>query len=221
MWESDYPDRQFFNLTYGRNIGSHQLFLRSNLMLTQNQLGAQFLAEFYPKFDEVSYGYGLVAFSNFDLFPRVKLDAEYFRIFGTWETSLGLRYTRTIENNIFGFTGIVGKYHGNWFTYFRPIFSFVDGDFAEGFLLASRRYFATKDNFAEALVYYGNDTGELADLSTLNLGLKYFLVRGSYQHAIKKNIVLAVGIDYSGYFNAAADRYIKVYSADFSISKRF
>ncbi|TXC82150.1 YaiO family outer membrane beta-barrel protein [Luteibaculum oceani] len=102
---------------YTRKTGTGPLTIRLNQAIRQGKTGFQLEADWYPRLTKRSYLYLNAGFSASDLFPPLRLGAEYYYNFEkAWEGSIGFRYLQfNQEIRPVLLTGQLGKYFGsNW-----------------------------------------------------------------------------------------------------------
>ena len=218
------PNRFFIYFQYGRKLGPHELFLRLNSVHRPGiKSGLSYEADFYPKFDDKTYGYFAFAYSNSPLFPRFRTGAEVIRVFNVWEIGLGVRTSHPPDYDIFAITSFIGLYHGNWFTYFRPTLSFLEDGVASNFVLSTRRYSGDGKSYYEFQVVKGTDTGVTRDFNAIenSFGFDTWVVRFKVQKSLNELTTLSGGIDYSGLFIPQRDKYSKIFGFDVILRRYF
>lgn len=142
--------------------------------LFEKNTSKQFELEAYPVISRKNYSYVSYGYSPDNLFPRHRAGAEiYQKLFNTFELSGGIRYlqfksTEGTINNVFIYTGSVGKYiHNYWFS-FRPYLNSKTNGLSQSYYLTARRYLSTKDNFVSLELGSGNSPDD-----PLNYGVNF------------------------------------------------
>ena len=141
---------QMLTLDASDRIGRSKVIVRLNLARRFAQNGTQLELEAYPKIGARSYLYLNAARRIGDgVFIRARGAAEAYHNFPRgWEASLGGRYfDREEQYDLFGLTGTLGRYVGNYWHSLRPTFVFRDGSASRSLALTSRRYFADRYNY--------------------------------------------------------------------------
>lgn len=123
--------------------------------------GVQFEAESYFDNNENSYSFVGVSLSNGKLFPKLKASYSYFQNFNKgWEGDIGIRYTKTLDNDIFAGVLGVGKYYGSYWFNLRSFWNLIDKDIYPAFTATGRYYFDSKFDYVTLLAFYGSSPDE-------------------------------------------------------------
>lgn len=114
------------------------------------QSGMQAELEAYPRISSSNYLYLNAARRlGENVFIRTRGAAElYHHASGGWEGSLGGRYfDREQDHDLFGVTGTLGKYVGNYWHSLRPTVMFTDRKPSRSIALTTRRYFSHRYDY--------------------------------------------------------------------------
>lgn len=220
--------RTFTSLAYGRKVaGKHDLYGR---LIYQNRDGEgalQSIVDFYPTYNK-GYMFFSFRYSNSILFPQITGIGEVYRTVGKkFEASLGARYIRPLEDyNIYVLTGTFGMYHGNWFTYVRPMLNFLEDGTGWSGMIVTRRYFGAEKNYIEATYLRGKDAGTTRPVGSVvnSFGLDTYLFRLKGNVVLPKNFTASLGVDYSGIYIPKANdgtTELNILGVDITIKKKF
>lgn len=129
--------------------------------------GKQFEIESYFHTGPNSYSYADVAYSNDRVFQKWRLGFSYFQNYNKgWETETGLRYLKTENDEIFGYTLALGKYVGSWWINLRHNMSENDGKYSPAVSLTSRLYHGnTRFDYYQFSIGYGTQLEDPVALS--------------------------------------------------------
>lgn len=130
--------------------------------------GEQYQLEAYPKFTDNLYATLTVALSNTSqrVFPHYQYVVEpYYAFKNGFVVSLGQRYARTFDVNIYTYTGSVGHEVGNYFIWVRPYhYTPKSTNYVE---VGVRRTFEDENKYL-SLTIGGGRTPDIGDLPPLN-----------------------------------------------------
>jgi len=166
--------------------------------------GEQYQLEAYPKlfknfyFIKDSYLSLTGAISNTSqrVYPHYQYLIEpYFSFPCGFEASIGQRFLRTFDVNVYTYTASIGKNIGSNFVWFRPYhYTPKSVDFFE---VGIRHYFDADDTYAALKAGAGKmpDIGDVPPLNQIII-LKTQLITLDGQMPIRKNIFLKAGVGY-------------------------
>lgn len=180
--------------------------------------------DYWPVISEKWYSYFNVGMSGGDLFPEIRAGAEFYRILpNAYEASLGLRYLKFSQDDVFIITASVSKYLGRWLLIGRPYFTPQDSGVSASFTFNARRYFANPDSFFSLIGGYGfsPDERRLIDGQINNrfLRSRYLGVIGNY--LLKDTIELFGELKVTDQQFAFTSDIIRIYTFEFGARYRF
>ena len=175
----------------------------------------QLEAEAYQQLTPVNYLWLNYAYSRFLFFPEHRGGIEFFqRLPKGFEVSLGARFLYWNDITWF-YTGSISWMHNKNYLAFRPFFCHQNARWINSYVLTYRRYFSPKEDYAYALVGYGNYSDDFVQLNPLpgdsylaQIGiLKFITVRWfflasmgyAYDDGFRNRIQAQAGVRY--YFN--------------------
>ena len=125
----------------------------------------QYELEAYQQLFPSNYLYLDYAYSQNDFFPNHRAAAEFFqRLPKGFEVSLGARFLYW-ENPTWIYTGSISWLHNMNYLAFRPFFCHKNSRWVDSYHLTYRRYFSPKEDYAYALVGYGNYSDDFIQLN--------------------------------------------------------
>lgn len=140
--------------------------------------GLQYEIESYIKMNRKSYSYADLAVSDGEAFPKLRLAYSYFRDLGnSWEGDLGIRYTKTTDQDLYAAVLGVGKYVGAYWFNLRTYANFSDSKTYPSFTATARYYLDTKYDYLTAFVGYGTSPEERNTLQVLQERLTFHSYR--------------------------------------------
>lgn len=162
--------------------------------------GEQYQLEAYPKISPNVYAALSVGLSNTSqqVFPKYQYSVEpYFNLPKGYEASIGQRFIRSYDVNIYTYTGSIGKNVGNYFVWLRPYhYTPKSVDFFEAGI---KRYFeGLDDTFVSFKVGTGKipDIGDIPPLNQITiLSANTFSIDGQF-HATRCMLV-RLGVGYA------------------------
>lgn len=191
----------YSSLSYYRET-QHGIFgARFNRATRYATGGVQYQLEAYPQLNENTNLALIGAYSHSSqlVYPNYQYLVEpYFNLSRGFEASIGERYTRSFNTNIYTYTASFGKNIGNYFIYVRPYY--YDSQDANFFEVGIKRYFEN-NSFISLKLGTGKvpDIGDLPPFnqiivyraSTINVDGEYRLckrvgIRGSIGYARQK-----------------------------------
>ena len=132
----------------------------------------QYELEAYQNLSPSNYLYLDYAYSRNSFFPNHKGAAEFFqRLPKGFEVSLGVRLLYW-KAPTWIYTGSVSWLHNKNYLAFRPFFCNKNSRWIDSYNLTYRRYFSNKEDYAYAVVGYGNYSDDFVQL-TPNPGSSY------------------------------------------------
>lgn len=218
----------FSTLQYGYKIaGKHDIYGRIIYKNRNGESALQSMVDFYPTYKR-GYMFFSVRYSNSILFPKTIVMGEiYSKVLKKHEASLGLRYIRPLDKyNIYVITGTYGIYHGNWFTYMRPMMNILEDGISWSGMLVTRRYFGIGKTYIEAMVLKGEDTGTSRPVGSIenSFGADTFFFRLKANLNLPKNFNLSFGSDYTTILIPKANggtSAVNIWGIDVSVKKIF
>jgi YaiO family outer membrane protein len=130
--------------------------------------GIQYEFETYIKNNQKSYSYINTSFSDDTVFPKLRLGYSYFHNFKkAWEGDIGVRYTQTIDNDIYASVIGIGKYIGSYWLNLRSYLQINNKEVNPAFTATARYYFDTKYDYVTVLTGYGSSPDERVSLVDL------------------------------------------------------
>jgi YaiO family outer membrane protein len=152
--------------------------------------GIQYEFETYFQNNKKSYSFTNIGYSDDIVFPEIRLAYSYFQNLGKgWEGDIGIRYTKTIDTDLYSGVLGVGKYIGSYWINLR---SFIQKDLNKihpSFTATTRYYFDTKYDYATVIAGYGSSPDERValgqfqqrlSLNSYRIGAGYYKL--FYQH---------------------------------------
>ena len=220
--------RLFSSLQYGYNIaGKHDIYGRVIYQNINSESALLSIVDFYPTYNK-GYMFFSLRYSGSPLFAKFTAIGEiYTKVMQKHEASFGLRYLRPLEQyDIYIITGTYGIYHGNWFTYVRPMMNFLEDGISWSGMIVTRRYFGSGKTYLEAMVLYGDDTGTSRPIGAIenSFGADTYFIRLKAHINLPKNFDLEFGSDYSGIFIPKANGStgeVNIWGIDVAIKKDF
>ena len=220
--------RIYSSLQYGHKIaGKHDIYGRAIFQNSNGENALQSIIDIYPTYNK-GYMFFSLRYSNSLLFPKTTVMGEvYTKLMQKHEASIGLRYLRPLDKyDIYVITGTYGIYHGNWFSYIRPLLSLLEDGVSWSAMLVTRRYFGVGKTYLEAMVLKGDDTGTTRPVGSIenSFGSDTYFVRLKGHFKLPKNFDFEFGSDYSSIFipkaNGSTNK-INIWGIDVSLKKYF
>lgn len=127
--------------------------------------GLQYEFETYFKNNKKSYSFANMAYSNDIVFPKLRMSYSYFHNFTKgWESETGIRYTKTIDKDLYAAVFGVGKYIGSYWFNLKSYVQIDQDKIYPAFSAAARYYFDTKYDYATIITGYGTSPDERVTL---------------------------------------------------------
>lgn len=163
---------------------------------TSLRTGYQFEVDSYIKTGKNGNSIFSVAFSNDDVFPKLRLSYSYLYSFENgWEVDAGLRYIKPSNNENIYVTALgLGKYFGSsWVN----VSTFLFSGKSDNFLSIGgtyRYYFNTKDDYFSVVAGYGNSPDETLNLTpNINqVSLDSYRAGAGFNKIIGKKVILSL-----------------------------
>lgn len=196
--------------------------------LFEKNTAMQYELEAYPVISEKNYAYLNYGYSPGDLFPEHRVGAElYQKLLNTFEISAGFRYLQfrtaeNLKNDVFIYTGTVGKYFQNYWFSFRPYLNSGSNGLSQSYYLTVRRYLSIKDNFVSLELGSGNSPDDpldyAANFETFKLNMKK--IQLSWHQLISSRwIIYIIGAYQNEEYTAGSSR--NIYSAKLQLGYHF
>ena len=110
-------------IDYAMKIKENRLLLRVNYAERYAKNEFQLESDFYQKFTEKSYLYYNYGYSfDNEIFPKHRIGFEYYFPLKEYEASLGGRYLKFKEDEVFIATAHIAKYISNYWIALRPFY---------------------------------------------------------------------------------------------------
>lgn len=179
-------------------IGRYSYANRVSYGKTKNS-GSLFEIDAYVRLLPFSYSYFNIGTGNENFFPKVRLSYSGFINWnGGWESELGMRYNKSINNE--SYSGIAGlsKYIGNGFLNLRSFFRFNQKPYPS-FTVNYRYYGANRFNFWGTSIGYGTSPDEREVLPQLEqrATLKAYKIGFSYSKVVYKQWIISTNTSFN------------------------
>jgi YaiO family outer membrane protein len=123
--------------------------------------GTQYEFDTYFQNNKKSYSFANVSYSGDNVFPKLRLSYSYFRtLTKTWEGDIGIRYTKTIDKDLYAGALGIGKYVGSYWLNLRSYLQIDEDQIFPAFTATARYYFDTKYDYATVIAGYGTSPDE-------------------------------------------------------------
>jgi len=176
------------SLDYSFKTGEDRIIFRVNWAHRYGSNGIQLESDFYKMLKKRKYMYFNYGYSIDNIiFPKHRAGYEfYFPLKNSFEASLGARYLRFPNRNVFITTGHLSKYFGkNWIA-FRPFYVIQELGNTFSFSADYRRYSDLPLNYWGIGFGYGNSPDDRFSLTQSN----QFFKLNSYKIKLEKNFIL-------------------------------
>ena len=152
----DFDSRERIYAEYHRLTDYGPIIGRLNVDHRFDTTGYQVELDAYPRISSKWYSYLNVGYSNSNLFPEWRGGAELYRDL-PWasEGSIGLRYLKFADDDVFIFTGSLSKYWRDWFFSLRPFITPQNSNVSTAVNLIARRYFGNPETHASLVGGFG------------------------------------------------------------------
>lgn len=203
-WVSSNGYWNFSSVFYHRLTEYGVYGARINYARRNGSTGVQYQLEAYPKFWRSIVPYLttvdlLFAYADDSqvLYPTFAYSVEpYFNLPQGVQVSLGARVIKTQSQNIYFYTGTLGKYFGDYFAWFRPTVSTPKSHVYYEFNL--RRFFSDANNYAGIKVGFGGYP-DLADIAPLDqiIVLDAYAIAFDGQYALQHDLFINGAVSYT------------------------
>ncbi|MBF2709880.1 YaiO family outer membrane beta-barrel protein [Flavobacterium soyangense] len=123
--------------------------------------GVQYELETYFKNNKKSYSYTDIAYSNDIVFPEIRLAYSYFHNFNKgWEADIGMRYSQTINKDLYSSVIGIGKYLGPYWLNLRTYIQSDSDKIHPAITFTTRYYLNTRYDYASFTTGYGTSPDE-------------------------------------------------------------
>ena len=217
-------DKQFANdwnavsVSYKRNTSLGSVILKLNYANKFKDNGTQVELEAYPRISKTFYMYVGGGYSNnVGIFPKYRGGASlYANLPKSFEADLGLRYLY-FSDNLFMFTGSVGKYYKSFWFNLRTYITPSDKTVSQSYTFTTRYYTGDANNYFSFAIGKGISPEDFNNnlLGETRYKLKSFKLGLDYNFSIKEINLISVG---ANYFNQEYLPHTKGNQYDFSIS---
>ncbi|MET0760204.1 MAG: YaiO family outer membrane beta-barrel protein [Flavobacterium sp.] len=127
--------------------------------------GIQYELETYFLNNKKSYSFANMSYSNDIVFPKLRLSYSYFHnLSKDWEGDIGIRYTKTIDKDLYAAVLGIGKYVGSYWFNLRTYVQMDEDKIYPAFTATARYYFDTKYDYATIITGYGTTPDERVTL---------------------------------------------------------
>jgi YaiO family outer membrane protein len=189
------------NLGYAFKVGKHSLALRANYADRYKMNDVLLESDFYLQMNNKAYMYFNYGYSfDASMFPRHRAGYEYYMpLKYKMEASLGARYMKYINSEVFIATGHLEKYMGNHWLAFRPFYVMQDNGNSCTLLANYRFYGKNPLNYWGVELTYGNSP----DDSRTTMENAAFNNLDAYKIKLERNFMLnsisdvRIGIGYT------------------------
>jgi YaiO family outer membrane protein len=157
--------------------------------------GFQYEFETYIKNNSKSYSYLSSSYSDDIVFPKLRLGYSYFHNFKKgWEGDIGVRYTKTVDDDLYAGVFGVGKYVGSYWINFKSYLLINKSEINPAFTATARYYFDTKYDYATILIGYGSSPDERVSLVDIQkrISLNSYRVGAGYYKSFNNHYLTGI-----------------------------
>lgn len=143
---------------YGHMTSSGPILARLNLAYQRlEEIGWQLEIDAYPRINQRQYFYFNLGFSGSDIFPNLRLGAEFFSMLGNsdFEVSGGIRYLDFGATQVNMYTGSLGYYFGKNYAAYRIFIIPNEIGLGSSHNLVYRRIFGGMGDFLQLSAGFG------------------------------------------------------------------
>ncbi len=155
--------------------------------------GSQYEVESYIKTSKTNYSYLSMGFSDDKVFPKVRLSYSFFQNLGnSWESELGIRYNKFINNENYSAALGFGKYIGPGWLNIKSYMQLNQKKPYPSFSATYRYYFNTRFDYFSVSSGYGTSPDEretIADFEN-RISLNSFRIGVGYNKVMWKKFIL-------------------------------
>lgn len=209
------------SLGYRRNATWGSVTARVNYAYMFDQIGNQYALDTYPKFGKKSYAYINAAISDNIIFPKLRLGAEYFRLFpGRFEASAGISSLNFAHTQVYLYTLQLGHYFNNYWISTRGFMASIDHSNQFTGSLTLRRYIGHQDHYFTLYATSGSTPLQVISLNEIRR-LNAHTIAVDYQYpALKETLLIKAKAEYQ------QETYEEIrntgrFTISFSLEKRF
>jgi len=217
-------DKQFadnwnaVSVSYKRMTSLGSIILKLNYANKFASNGTQVELEAYPRISDTFYMYVGGGYSgDVGIFPKYRGGASlYANLPKSFEGEVGIRYLH-FSDNLFMFTGSVGKYYSNFWFNLRTFITPSDNNISHSYTFTTRYYTGDANNYLSFAIGSGISPEDFNNnlLGETKYKLKSFKLGLDYNFSIKDINIFSVG---ANYFNQEYLPHTKGNQFDFSIS---
>lgn len=217
-------DKQFednwnsISVNYKRKMSFGSVIFKVNYANKFKSNGAQFEIEAYPRINNTFYMYVGGGYSdNVGIFPKYRSGASlYANLPKSFEGEIGVRHLY-FSDNLFMFTGSVGKYYKSFWFNLRTFITPSDNNISQSYTLTTRYYTGDANNYWSFAIGRGISPEDYNNnlLGTTTYKLKSFKLGLDYNFSVKDVNIFSVG---GNYFNQEFQPNRKGNQFDFNVS---
>ncbi len=148
IFDQDIPNWSLGTVQYTNKSKNVDINAKVNVAARFDIRGLQGEIDLWPRFNDKTYAYLNVGFSESVLFPQLRTGAEIYRAFPKHtEASIGFRKLMYTHSTVWLYTGHIGKYIQKYWVGFRPFFQYNNNEWNTTGILQLKRYFRESDEF--------------------------------------------------------------------------
>jgi YaiO family outer membrane protein len=178
-----------------------QLNYAERQSIDNTQSGLQYEIDTYFPNSKKSYSYASVAYSNDDfVFPKFRFAYSYYYNFKRgWEGDLGMRYTKTINNDLYSAAFGVGKYIGAYWINLKTYLLFNEKKTYPALALTTRYYINTRFDYASFVLGYGTSPDERITLGQFEqrAALNSYRIGAGYNRLLWEHYIMGIQASYN------------------------
>lgn len=162
--------------------------------------GLQYEAESYFFTGKKAYSYVGAAYSDDIVFPKWRLGYSFYYNFNKgWEADLGVRYTKTVDQDLTAAVIGVGKYLGSYWINLRTFLQNQNSEIYPAFTLTTRYYFGSRFDYATVMLGYGTSPDERSVLGQLEqrIAMDSYRIGVGYYRVLWQNYLAGVQVNYN------------------------
>ena len=157
--------------------------------------GSMYEFETYYKTSKKNYSFFNIGLSNDRIFPKVRLSYSFFQNLGKgWESELGMRYNKTINNENYSAAIGIGKYIGPGWLNIKSYMQLGQKKPYPSFSSTYRYYFNSRFDYFSVNAGYGTSPDERETISQFDerISLSSYRMGAGYNKVLYKKIILGV-----------------------------
>ncbi|UUC45448.1 YaiO family outer membrane beta-barrel protein [Flavobacterium cerinum] len=162
--------------------------------------GLQYEAESYFFTGKKAYSYAGVAYSDDIVFPKWRLGYSFYYNFNNgWEADLGVRYTKTVDEDLTAAVVGIGKYLGSYWINLRTFLQNQNSKVYPAFTLTTRYYFDSRFDYATLMLGYGTSPDERSVLGQLEqrIAMDSYRIGAGYYRVLWQNYLAGIQVNYN------------------------